>query len=87
MALKEFLNDEAAHRMTDQDRFLTQPVDDRRDIVDVIGDRMPVDVLTPVATPVSTQRKRMTGEARRGQERHEGIGPHPAAGECAVDEK
>ena len=87
MALEVLLDNEATHRVPNQDRLFPQPIDHRRQIVDVIGDRMPVEALATVAARVSAQGERVARKACLGQKGHEGVGPHPAAGKGAMDEK
>jgi pimeloyl-ACP methyl ester carboxylesterase len=82
-----FLDDEAAHRVADQDWRLIQPVDHRFDVIDIVADRVPVDLFAPRAAAMAAQGEGVAGIARLGQKGHEGFRPHPAAGEGAMHEK
>ena len=87
MAPHIVLGDDAAHRVSDDHRRLTETDRRGRHVGDEVGDAEPVEFLPPLALAVAAQRHRNAMPALFREEGEEMLGPDPTAAERAMDEQ
>ncbi len=87
VAFEVLLDDQAAHRVADHDRWLGQRGGRFRDVRDVLGDPCPAKALTPRRTAMAAQVDRLHGPAAVAEVAEEMLLPAPGAVPGTVHEQ